>query len=124
MAAGLLGEGGIATLSGTASATAPILLASFGSGDRYACPDGSYINAYTVDNPDTSGSYLVCVQVAGLHTTNATSGNFATVYPGTSKVFQFNERNSLSNVWAFGRTTGNATTNSTITVSGAVMIRK
>ncbi len=121
---GILGEGKVGSLPASANATAtPVLLANLGLG-RKQFPDGEYANAYTVNNPDTSSSYIIRVQVSGLHDTNATSVNYGSVYPGSFKTFQLTANNSFASIWAWGVTVDNATTNSAIGISGEIMIRR
>ena len=96
--AGLLGEGGITALSGTCSSTSPATLADFRpeTGDGISRGvDGRPCNIFTVTNNDTSGKYLLKVQVAGLHDFNATSNHYGAVcLPQVPKPLQLVEHSN------------------------------
>ena len=128
--AGLLGEGGIGILSGSVNSTTPAILADFrcNNGRIRQGVDGMPCNGYSVSNRDTSSSFIVWVQVAGLNTTNSTSGTGTRaypIYPGESQVFQMTlDSNDILLVSAWMTYLSNATTSSNTAVSGGVFLRR
>ena len=128
--AGLLGEGGIVSLSGTFNSASPATLADFTltGGQISIGPDGRPCNIYTVTLFDTNSAYLLAVRVTGLQD-NSTASK-ALVIPNVPQPFQITEHaNDLKQVkgWLTTNTgadlSGTATANSA-TVIGFVMGRR
>ncbi len=128
--AGLLGEGGIVSLSGSCNSAAPATLADFSltGGMRTVGPDGRAANIYNLTLADTNSAYLLAVRVRGLQENSTTSK--ALVIPNIPHPFQLRlNTNELTLVegWltdnAGADLTGNATSNSA-RVIGFVMGRR
>jgi hypothetical protein len=135
--ASLLGEGGIAALSGTCSSSSPAVLADFSpdSGNGIgAGADGRPCNIYVVQHSDTQSTLAVMVQVAGINTTNSTAGTGTKALPifsgGGYQAFQMTEHHDhilkvsawLENATG-GALTGSATSSS-VFVAGGVCSRR
>ncbi len=128
--AGLLGEGGLATMPGSVNSTTPVILADFrcNAGRIRQGVDGIPPNGYVVRNCDTSSSYLIWVQIQGLNTTNSNTGagtKAFPIWPGESQPFQISfDSNDILLVSAWMTDlSGNTTVNNTV-VSGGVFIRR
>ncbi len=128
--AGLLGEGGVISLSGTFNSATPATLADFTptGGQIQKGPDGRGCNVYSLTLVDTSSSYLLAVRVSGLQE-NGTASK-ATCIPGVPQPFQITEHaNDLRLVqgWLTNNAGADFTTTATAssaTVIGFVMVRR
>lgn len=124
--AGILGEGGFVSLSGTCSAESPAVLMDFRRSYKPTSgPDGIPANLCTFVNGDTANTHVLHVKVQGLH--DNSTANMATVLPLTAQTFQFGlKQNDIVYVegWLSKLADGTADTASSMMVAGFVSGRR
>ncbi len=121
--ASLIGDGGIAVLSGS-----PAVVADFRplGGMIANGPDGPPKNAYIVANRDTTSAVVVAVRITGLHGTASAAGKAYPIFPGDPpQPFQNGEHaNALVLVEAWPLTLTGATSSTSTVISGGWMCNR